>query len=106
MSIDSEPFTIFENLLVDVAGAVATVTLNRPERRNALDPSMIDEFDVLFDELDARSDISVVVLKGSGPSFCTGYDMKAHFRGNGMGEAEAKRPQFEDLQWNRQTVNR
>jgi enoyl-CoA hydratase len=100
----SVAFPPFDTLLVSEDGPVVTVTLNRPERRNALSPEMIAEFGRLFDLLDARDDLTVVVLKGSGPSFCTGYDMKAHFRGKGMGEAEEKRPQYQDLQWNRRTV--
>jgi enoyl-CoA hydratase len=97
-------FPAFESLLVAERGPVVTLTLNRPERRNALSPQMIEEIGSFFDLLDARDDLTVLVLKGSGVSFCTGYDMKAHFRGAGMGEAEKKRPQYQDLQWNRRTV--
>jgi enoyl-CoA hydratase len=96
----------YEYLIVDLQAPVTTITLNRPDRKNAVNPEMIEEFDRVLDELDRRDDITVVVLKGAGTSFCSGYDMKAHFRGNGMGEAEAKRPQYQDLQWNRQTVER
>lgn len=95
-----------ETLVVDVSGEVATIVLNRPHRRNAIDPTMIDEFDMVFDWLDDRDDLKVVVLKGNGPSFCTGYDIKAHYGGAGMAKAEQKRPQFEDLQWNKQTAAR
>lgn len=96
----------YENLIVDLRAPVTTITLNRPERKNAISPEMIVELERVLDELDRRDDITVVVLKGAGGSFCSGYDMKAHFRGAGMGEAEAKRPQYQDLQWNRSTVER
>jgi enoyl-CoA hydratase len=95
-----------ETIVADLSAPVATITLNRPERKNAVDPQMIEEFDFLFTTLKARDDITVVVIKGAGTSFCSGYDIKAHFRGAGMGEAEPKRPQYEDLQWNRDTVAR
>jgi len=96
----------YDTLIVDLSAPVTTITLNRPERKNAVSPEMIDEFDRVLDELDARDDITVVVIKGAGSSFCSGYDIKAHFRGAGMGEPEAKRAQYEDLQWNKQTVAR
>jgi enoyl-CoA hydratase len=96
----------YETLIVDLSAPVSTITLNRPERKNAVSPEMIDEFDRVLDELDARDDITVVVIKGAGSSFCSGYDIKAHFRGAGMGEPEAKRAQHEDLQWNKRTVAR
>lgn len=96
----------YETLIVDLSAPVTTITLNRPGRKNAPDPQMLEEFDRVFDELDKRDDITVVVLKGAGDSFCSGYDMKAHFRGDGMGEAEQKRPQYQDLQWNKSTVER
>lgn len=96
----------YETLIVDLSAPVTTITLNRPERKNAVDPQMIDEFDRVFDELEKRDDITVVVIKGAGNSFCSGYDIKAHFRGDGLGEAEQKRPQYQDLQWNKSTVER
>jgi enoyl-CoA hydratase len=95
-----------ETIVAEFNTPIATITLNRPERKNAVNPRMIEEFDLLFDELKQRDDITVVVIKGAGTSFCSGYDIKAHFRGVGMGEAEAKRAQYEDLQWNRETVAR
>jgi enoyl-CoA hydratase len=97
---------VLETLAVDVENEIATITLDRPDRRNAIDPTMIAEFDRVFDALDARPDLKVVVLKGNGPSFCAGYDMKAHYGGVGTERSEKKRPQYEDLQWNKQTVAR
>ncbi len=96
----------YQDLIVDLCAPVTTITLNRPERKNAITPEMIEQFDRLFDELDSRDDITVVVLKGAGDAFCSGYDIKAHFRGVGLGEAETKRPQYQDLQWNKATVER
>jgi methylglutaconyl-CoA hydratase len=62
---------------LDVArdGAVATVTLDRAERRNALDPSLIAELTDAFRDLSAQDDVRVVVLRGSGPAFCAGADL-------------------------------
>jgi methylglutaconyl-CoA hydratase len=62
---------------IDVAvdGPVATVTLDRPERRNALDPSLIEELTHAFRDLSRADDVRVVVLRGAGPAFCAGADL-------------------------------
>src|SRR4029078_7622970 len=62
---------------LDVArdGAVATVTLDRAERRNALDPSLLAELTRAFRDLSGRDDVRVVVLRGAGPAFCAGADL-------------------------------
>jgi methylglutaconyl-CoA hydratase len=62
---------------LDVArdGAVATVTLDRAERRNALDPSLLAELTRSFRDLSERDDVRVVVLRGAGPAFCAGADL-------------------------------
>lgn len=57
-------------------GAVATLTLNRPERRNALSSTMLT---ALFDQLvaiGADPGVHVVVLAGAGPAFCAGHDLR------------------------------
>ncbi len=56
-------------------GAVATVTLARPERRNALDPALLDALAETFDGLSRDADVRVVVLGGAGPAFCAGADL-------------------------------
>lgn len=59
---------------IDVAGNIATVTLTRPEKRNALDPDMINAIVAAGEELMARRDIRAVVLCGDGPAFSAGLD--------------------------------
>lgn len=51
-------------------------TLNRPERLNALDPALIDALSGLFTDLYWRQEIRTVVLRGEGPNFCAGLDLK------------------------------
>jgi enoyl-CoA hydratase len=65
-----------EVVLMDVVDRVATVTLNRPEARNALSPELLRVLPAVFDECDDRDDIDVVVLTGSDPAFCAGLDLK------------------------------
>jgi methylglutaconyl-CoA hydratase len=56
-------------------GAVATVTLSRPERRNALDPALLQELTETFTGLAGEDDVRVIVLRGAGPAFCAGADL-------------------------------
>ncbi len=63
-------------LLTDVADGVAVVTLNRPERRNALSGELIVALRSTMEELDADDAVSVVILTGADPAFCAGLDLK------------------------------
>jgi enoyl-CoA hydratase/carnithine racemase len=68
-----EPTTLEDaGLLYDVTGAVATITLNRPQVRNAQTPTMWHALAAIGDEL--PDDVRVVVLKGSGAAFSAGLD--------------------------------
>ena len=64
-------------LLIEHDDGVDTVTLNRPEHLNALDPALIDALNVYFQGLQRNRDTRVVVLKGAGKNFCAGLDLKA-----------------------------
>jgi enoyl-CoA hydratase/carnithine racemase len=61
-------------VLVDVAGAVRTVTLNRPEKRNALDNELLEGLIAAFPP-DPGTDERVAVLRANGPAFCSGMDL-------------------------------
>jgi len=54
---------------------VGIVTLARPERRNAISPLMLTELEAAFVRADDDDRVHVVVLRGDGPSFCSGYDL-------------------------------
>lgn len=64
-----------KHLLIDVAGHIATVTLNRPEVRNAFNDEVILEMVQAFTELGARADVRCIVLAANGPAFCAGADL-------------------------------
>jgi enoyl-CoA hydratase len=64
-------------VLVDVADAVATVTLNRPEARNAISGELSRELEKAITDLDGRDDVRCMVLTGADPAFCAGMDLKA-----------------------------
>jgi enoyl-CoA hydratase len=59
----------------DVADRVAVVTLDDPERRNALNFTMVDEIRAVFDELEADPDVGAVIVTGMPPAFCAGADL-------------------------------
>ena len=61
---------------VDAATSVATITLNRPERRNALTFEVYDELRDTFRALDRAPGIRAVVITGAGTAFCTGGDVR------------------------------
>jgi enoyl-CoA hydratase/carnithine racemase len=63
-------------VLLDYDGAVAVVTLNAPDRRNALTPEMAHDLISVFDEVDAREDVGALVVRAVGKSFCAGGDIK------------------------------
>jgi 2-(1,2-epoxy-1,2-dihydrophenyl)acetyl-CoA isomerase len=63
-------------VLLDVADRVATITLNRPDRHNALVPDLLDELNAALDRLRGESLIALV-LRGAGRSFSTGGDVSA-----------------------------
>jgi len=65
----------FETIVYDVKNRIGYITLNRPEKRNALNSQMLDELDGAFDKAEEDDDVKVVVLKANGPSFCSGYDL-------------------------------
>ena len=66
----------YSTILVDRTDGVATITLNRPEARNALDLVMRRELLSVLDELDADTACRVVVLTGAGGHFSAGGDVK------------------------------
>ncbi|HZO43992.1 MAG TPA: enoyl-CoA hydratase/isomerase family protein, partial [Methylomirabilota bacterium] len=66
----------YETLIVDQAGPIGTITLNRPEARNALDFTMRRELLMALDEIEANPTVRVVILTGAGGHFCAGGDVK------------------------------
>ncbi len=69
-----------EAVRCDVAEGIAWIVLNRPEKRNAMNPTMNQEMNMLLDCVEVREDCGVVVLTGAGDSFTAGMDLKEYFR--------------------------
>jgi enoyl-CoA hydratase len=62
-------------LIVDVTDRIATVTLNDPDRRNAINTAMNEELVAAFDDLEARDDVGAAIVTGAGKGFCAGADL-------------------------------
>ena len=81
----------YETLLVDVRDGVATVTLNRPEARNALNRTLIRELGEALEALDGNAGARAIVLRGAGDrAFCAGADLKGMFHEAPILEARAE----------------
>ena len=76
-----------ETLDLRQEGAVAWLSLNRPDSLNALNPTLVTELRDFFGSLPQRSDLRVVVLRGAGRAFCAGLDLKEPGSGDGSADA-------------------
>lgn len=84
-------------LLVDVDDrGIASVTLNRPNKRNALSAPLILELRTAFAALSAQPTIQLIVLSGNGPAFCAGADIE-HMRDMASASASENRADAEQL---------
>ena len=77
---DAEP-----EVLYDVVDNVATITLHRPHRRNAISVRMLDELTVALQRADRARAVRCIVLTGAGAGFCAGLDIKDAMAGTGIG---------------------
>ena len=90
---ETEADAAIRTVLVDVAEGVATLTLNRPERKNALDLAMRHELADAVHAIRADRNVRAVLLKGAGGAFCSGGDLGSMK----IDSAEAGRNRLDDL---------
>lgn len=79
-----------ETVEYTAADGVARITMNRPDKRNALNHGLIDDLDAAFQEAEKDRSVRAVVLAANGGSFCAGYDLKGSYY---------TRPPEEDGRW-------
>ncbi len=77
--------TEYADLLFEKSDHVATITLNRPDRLNAISGPMLDSFSRAFQDADRDRDVRVIILTGAGRGFCAGLDLKDLTAGTGIG---------------------
>jgi trans-feruloyl-CoA hydratase/vanillin synthase len=93
-----------DEILTEIVDGVATVTLNRPEKRNAMSPALNREMIQVLDRLELDERCAVVVLSGAGDAFSSGMDIKEYFREtDGLSPIARRRIYREaaDWQWRR-----
>jgi methylglutaconyl-CoA hydratase len=66
----------YNALKLSLEGATALLALNRPEKRNALSPELIEELLAALDAIEAEDAIRVLIVTGEGPAFCSGMDLE------------------------------
>ena len=75
--LNTEPKTVQNQVTrYEVEGDIATITLDRPEKRNAMNDQLIDELDAFFSN--PPEGVVAVVMKGEGGNFCSGLDLAEH----------------------------
>ncbi|MBN2667763.1 MAG: enoyl-CoA hydratase/isomerase family protein [Bacteroidales bacterium] len=67
--------TVLEFATLSIENRVAYISLNRPEKRNALNPTLVGNLKSLFKEAEASDDVKIIVLKANGDAFCAGADL-------------------------------
>src|SRR5579883_1239179 len=77
----------FTTIKVETLGRVARLTLNRPERANALDQTMLGEIGVALDELQQDADVRALIVTGAGAAFSSGFDLKEQMERRPTGAA-------------------
>lgn len=65
----------YQTIRIDKTGSVDWLTLNRPDRLNALNDQMIDELLDYFQRLETQASVRVVMIRGAGRAFCAGFDL-------------------------------
>jgi trans-feruloyl-CoA hydratase/vanillin synthase len=93
-----------KNVLIDIEDGIAWVTLNRPDKRNAINPGIVYEMVAALDALEADDRAQVVVITGAGDAFSSGQDLKEYFRDVDAGppvERERLYRANADWQWRR-----
>jgi enoyl-CoA hydratase/carnithine racemase len=82
-----------EEIILDQDGAIATITLNRPDKLNAYTTSMGDEVTSAFRSLERDETVRVIILTGAGRAFCAGVDLE-HLKAHSQGENPSKGPRL------------
>lgn len=75
----------YADLLYEVDSHIATITLNRPDRLNAISQPMLLSFSQALRDADADRDVRVIIITGAGRGFCAGLDLKDLMAGTGIG---------------------
>ena len=92
-----EECPVVAEVLTDITNGVGTITLNRPDRRNALSGGMIRGLILALNEMESLREVGAIILTGAGGAFCSGGDIQSFHEqgGEGAGAAEIDRAAVE-----------
>lgn len=94
-------------LLYEVRDGSAWITLNRPEKRNALSEPLQEQLSALLWEADEDNRVHAVVLRAAGPDFCSGYDLQKYDQPiPGQVDHRRGRAKFDDDSWHQERAQR
>ena len=91
--------TTFTTLSYDVQDAKAYLTLNRPERLNAINDEMPGEIRAAVEQANADDEVRVIVVQGAGRAFCAGYDLKQFAEGSDHSDHAANQRWRQTTPW-------
>ena len=94
------PYRKYETVLIEVKDGIGWVTLNRPEKRNAMSPQLCFDMVDLMTELDVDPDVKVMVLTGAGQAWSAGMDLKEFFRAMDNDPRGRRLSSIADRTWN------
>jgi enoyl-CoA hydratase/carnithine racemase len=87
----------YETLLYEAADGVALITLNRPERVNAMNRAMLGEIQAVLDRVEGDAAVRAVVVTGAGGAFSSGFDLKEQMEARPQGVAEWRKVLDDDF---------
>ena len=87
-----------KTILLDVEDKIATITLNRPERKNAINTNMVNDWVEILDECRDNDDIAAIILTGAGEAFCAGGDKANLVANNKIDPLETKKHFWDQFQ--------
>src|ERR1700757_5440726 len=73
-----------DEVLVEISGRIAIITINRPQARNAINHAVSAAVAQALDDLDERDDLTVGIITGAGGTFSSGMDLKAFLAGENV----------------------
>jgi feruloyl-CoA hydratase/lyase len=97
--------TSYETILVEKNDGITTIRLNRPDKKNAMNPTLHREMHAALRSLEFDDDTQVLVITGSGDAFCAGQDLKEYFYANKDSVKQTEEIQRISHEWRHQILN-
>jgi len=76
----------YKSIITEISDGVAVLSLNRPDKLNALDPTLLQESAAVIRELNDRDEIKILIITGMGRAFCTGADLTSPILGTDLNQ--------------------